>query len=178
MSTQGESGNQSTPAPVVLSLQGMFESEQALRDAVVESQLCFDHEPFVTRTGEEHLAQLGFQLNLYAAFRDPHYLPGGEDAELLHLLDLLGKLCRVLAHSLSVLTPCEHPFPPMHRVVYAPERHYRAEVCMQIPFIEQPVDGAPSQEREGALLAAAERLLRYMGARRGTWDSHSESFAA
>lgn len=178
MSTAIASGSESTQVPVVLSLHGTFLNERALQDAVTDSQLCFDHEPFVTQTGEGRLAQLGFQLNLYAAFHDPHYLPGGDDTELRHLLELLGKLCRVLAQSLSILKSCLHPFPPMHRVVYAPERRYRAEVCMQIPFIEQPVDGAPSQEREGALLAAAERLLRYMGARHGSWDSHTESFAA
>lgn len=175
MSASDGAGSTAASGPVRLDLDGAFESEQDVREAVAACRLCFDHEPFLVHDSVGKLVQLGFQLNLYAAFHDPRYLPGGDDAELTHLVGLLRKLCRVFAQSLSVLKPCTRPEPPMHRVVYAPERQYRAEVCLQVPFFESPAEGQPSQEREGTLLAAAERLLLAMGARRSRWDSKTES---
>lgn len=167
-------GDVSIDGAVTLNLDGAFESEQVLREAVAACRLCFDHEPFLAHDGGGRLVQVGFQLNLYAAFHDPRYLPGGDDAELTQLLGLLRTLCRVIARSLTVLKPCTRPEPPMHRVVYAPERQYRAEVCLQVPFVEVPAEGRPPQEREGIFLAAAERVLLTMGARRSRWDVKTE----
>lgn len=119
---------------VPLVLQGAFESEQALRDMIVRRKVCFDHDPFYVKDGANRIVHIWFQLNLYAAFQDPAHLPTGDDPELREMVGELRRLCRVFFQSLDILKPCEHPEPPMHRVLYSPERRYRAEVCLQIPI--------------------------------------------
>ncbi|NJN69370.1 MAG: hypothetical protein HC801_03060, partial [Nitrospira sp.] len=57
-------------------------------------------------------------------------------------------------------------------IMYAPERQYRAEVCLQIPIFDRGHYGAKPDRGLEELLATAECLLRQLGARRGTWDEH------
>ena len=154
---------------IPLVLEGSFPSEQALRDMIMTRKVCFDHDPFYVKEGSGRIVQIGFQLNVYAAFQDPKHLPTGEDPELRALISDLRRLCRVFFQSLDLLKPCEHPEPPMHRVIYSPERRYRAEVCLQIPIFDREHFGAEPDRRLGELLATAECLLRQLGAKRGTW---------
>jgi hypothetical protein len=155
---------------IPLALEGAFDSEQALRDMIVARKVCFDHNPFYVKDGAGQIVQIGFQLNLYSAFHDPRHLPVGEDPELRELIVELRRLCRVFFQSLELLKPCEHPEPPMHRVMYSPERRYRAEVCLQIPIFDRGHYGAKPDRKLEELLATAECLLRHLGAKRGQWD--------
>ena len=162
---------------IPLVLQGAFESEQALRDMITHRKVCFDHDPFYVKDGSDRMVQIGFQLNLYAAFQDPKHLPSGEDTELHDLIGDLRRLCRVFFQSLELLKPCEYPEPPMHRVVYAPERQYRAEVCLQVPIFDRGYYGTKPGRRLEELLNTAECLLRQLGAKRGTWDDQETAQA-
>ncbi|MFO0775345.1 MAG: hypothetical protein U0172_11845 [Nitrospiraceae bacterium] len=166
--------NESRQSPIRLVLAGEFDDEAAVRAAVQRVRLCFDHDPLIVRDGTKHLIQVGFQLNLYAAFQDPHHFPGSDERESAELSLLLGRVCRVLAHTVEGITPCSHPEPVMRGVVYAPERGYRAEVRLHVQFEEQPIDGEPPVAREGLALAAVEAVLLAMGARRGVWEVPSE----
>jgi hypothetical protein len=58
----------------------------------------------------------------------------------------------------------------MHRVLYSPERRYRAEVCLQVPIFDRAHYGVKPDRSLEELLATAECLLRHVGARRGVWD--------
>jgi hypothetical protein len=133
-------------------------------------KVCFDHDPFYVKDGSSRIIQIGFQLNLYAAFQDPRHVPVGEDSELRELVGELHRLCRVFFQSLDLLKPCEHPDPPMHRVMYAPQRRYRAEVCLQIPIFDRGHYGVKPDRRLEELLATAECLLLQLGAKRGEWE--------
>ena len=155
---------------IPLNLNDAFASEQDLRDMIVCRKVCFDHNPFYVRDGSGSVVQIGFQLNLYAAFQDPKHLPTGHDSELQELIGGLRRLCRVFFQSLELLKPCEHPEPPMHRVMYAPERRFRAEVCLQVPIFDRGHFGATPDRRLEELIKTAECLLRQLGARRGAWD--------
>ena len=155
---------------IPLVLEGTFASEQTLRDMIITRKVCFDHDPFYVKDGSGRIVQIGFQLNLYAAFQDPAHLPTGDDPEMRELLGDLRRLCRVFFQSLDLLKPCEHPEPPMHRVVYSPEHRYRAEVCLQIPIFDRGHYGAKPDRSLDELLATAECLLRQLGAKRGAWD--------
>lgn len=155
---------------IPLSLKGAFASEQALRDMIITHKVCFDHDPFYVKDGSGSIIRIGFQLNLYAAFLDPKHLPSGEDTELRELIADLRRLCRVFFQSLDILKPCEHPDPPMSRIMYSPERRYRAEVCLQVPIFDRGHYGAKPDRGLEELLATAECLLQQLGARRGTWD--------
>jgi len=155
---------------IPLELDGAFASEQELREIIASRKVCFDHDPFYVKDGSERVVQIGFQLNLYAAFQDPKHLPSGEDAELGEMVGELHRVCRVFFQSLDLLKPCQYPHPPMHRVLYAPERRYRAEVCLQIPIFDRGHYGAKPDRRLEELLATAECLLRQLGARRGSWE--------
>ncbi|MGE0471539.1 MAG: hypothetical protein AB7L09_14800 [Nitrospira sp.] len=157
---------------IPLNLEGAFDSEQAIRDMMETRKVCFDHNPFYVRDGSGQIIQIGFQLNLYAAFQDPKHLPSGEDTELRELIGGLRRVCRAFFQSLDLLKPCEHPDPPMHRIMYAPERRYRAEVCLQIPIFDRGHYGARPDRGLEELLATAECLLQQLGARRGTWEDH------
>jgi hypothetical protein len=156
--------------PIPLSLDGAFDSEQSVREMIKSRKVCFDHDPFYVNDGSGRVIQIGFQLNLYAAFQDARHLPIGEDPELRELVGDLRRLCRAFFQSLDILKPCQYPEPPSHRVVYAPERRYRAEVCLQVPIFDRGHYGAKPDRRLEELLATAECLLRQLGARRGHWD--------
>ncbi|MDH5253144.1 MAG: hypothetical protein OEW25_07450 [Nitrospira sp.] len=160
---------------IPLVLEGAFAGEQALRDMIVARKVCFDHHPFYVKDGSGQIVQIGFQLNLYAAFQDPKHLPFGEDMELRELIGELRRVCRVFFQSLELLKPCEHPEPPMYRVMYAPERRYRAEVCLQIPIFDRGHYGAKPDRRLEELLATAECLLLQLGARRGQWEDDTRA---
>ncbi|MBH0201898.1 MAG: hypothetical protein HP496_06260 [Nitrospira sp.] len=155
---------------IPLNLKDAFDSEQTLRNMIESRKVCFDHNPFYVKDGSGQVIQIGFQLNLYAAFQDPKHLPSGEDIELRELIRDLRRLCRVFFQSLDLLKPCEHPEPPMNRIMYAPERRYRAEVCLEVPIFDRGHYGAKPDRGLEELLATAECLLRQLGARRGTWD--------
>ena len=155
---------------IPLALDGVFVSEQDVRDMIAARKVCFDHDPFYVKDGSDRIVQIGFQLNLYAAFQDPTHLPTGDDSELRELVGDLRRLCRVFFQSLDLLKPCQYPEPPMHRVVYAPERRYRAEVCLQIPIFDRGHYGVQPDRHIEELLATAECLLRQLGAKRGQWD--------
>ncbi len=158
---------------IPLSLEGAFASEQALRDMIVVRKVCFDHDPFYVRDGSGRVIQIGFQLNLYAAFQDVRHLPVGDDPELHELVGDLHRLCRVFFQTLDLLKPCQYPDPPMHRVMYSPERRYRAEVCLQIPIFDRAHYGAKLDRRLEELLATAECLLLQLGAKRGQWEDEA-----
>jgi hypothetical protein len=153
-----------------LNLEQAFSTEQALRDMIVTRKICFDHDPFYVKTGAGNVVQIGFQLNLYAAFHDPTQLPLNDDAEHRDILGDLQRLCRVFFQTLDLLKPCEHPQPPAHRIVFSPERKNRAEVCLQIPIFDLAhyADRSAGQVRD--LLETAECLLMHVGARRRVWD--------
>jgi hypothetical protein len=155
---------------IPLVLEGAFANEQALRDMIVTRKICFDHDPFYVKDGSDRIVQIGFQLNLYAAFQDPAHLPTGEDSELRELVGELHGLCRVFFQSLDLLKTCRYSEPPMHRIVYSPERHYRAEVCLQIPIFDREHYGVKPDRSLEEQLATAECLLRQLGARRGVWE--------
>lgn len=165
--------NQGLAMTIPLSLEGAFPSEQALREMIRLRKVCFDHDPFYVKDGSGCVIRIGFQLNLYAAFQDAKHLPVGEDPELHELVGELRRLCRVFFQSLEILKPCEHPEPPMHRVMYAPERRYRAEVCLQIPIFDREHYGVKPDRSLEELLATAECLLRQLGAKRGQWDEEA-----
>lgn len=155
---------------ILLNLTDAFANEQDLREMITARKVCFDHDPFYVKDGSDQIVQIGFQLNLYAAFQDPAHLPTGDDSELRELVGDLRRLCRVFFQSLDLLKPCQYPEPPMHRVMYAPERRFRAEVCLQVPIFDRGHYGAKPDRSLEELLATAECLLRHLGARRGTWD--------
>ena len=158
---------------IPLVFEGAFAGEQALRDMIATRKVCFDHTPFYVQDGSGRIIQIGFQLNLYAAFQDARHVPFGEDPELHELVGELHRLCRVFFQSLDLLKPCQYPDPPMHRVMYSPERRYRAEVCLQIPIFDRGHYGAKPDRRLEELLATAECLLLQLGARRGQWEDNT-----
>lgn len=154
---------------IPLNLDGAFSSQEALHEMIVHRKVCFDHDPFYVKDGTGAIVQIGFQLNLYAAFDNPHHLPLGDDPEYRALMGELHRLCRVFFQSLAVLEPCEHPGPPAHRVVFSLERRNRAEVLLQIPIFDRVHFGSQSGRHVQELLATAECLLKQLGARRGSW---------
>lgn len=162
---------------IPLVLEDAFVSEQDLLDMIARGKVCFDHDPFYVKDGSDRIVQIGFQLNLYAAFQDPAHLPTGDDSELQELVGDLRRLCRVFFQSLDLLKPCQYPELPMHRIVYSPERRYRAEVCLQVPIFDREHYGVKPDRSLEELLATAECLLRQLGARRGTWEDHKSGNA-
>ena len=157
---------------IPLILNDSFASEEALRDTIVRRKVCFDHDPLVVNEGSGHMVQIGFELNLYAAFLDPRHLPIGEDPELREMMAELQRLCRVLHQSLALFKHCRRPDAPMYRVLYTPERRFRAEVCLQIPIFDREHYGRTADHPLEELLSAVECMLVRLGARRGRWDDN------
>jgi len=65
----------------------------------------------------------------------------------------------------------------MHRIMYSPERRYRAEVCLHVPISDRGHYGTKPDRSLEELLATAECLLRQLGAKCGTWDDHKGATA-
>lgn len=157
---------------IPLILDDSFASEKALCDMILRRKVCFDHDPLVVKEGSGHMVQIGFELNLYAAFQDPRHLPIGEDPELREMMAELQRLCRVLHQSLALFKHCRRPDAPMYRVLYSPERRYRAEVCLQVPIFDREHYGRTADRPLQELLSAVECMLIRFGARRGRWDDN------
>ena len=157
---------------IPLIMNNSFVSEEGLRDMIQRRKLCFDHDPLVVNEGSGHMVQIGFELNLYAAFQDPRHLPIGEDPELREMMADLQRLCRVFHQSLALFKHCRRPDAPMYRVVYSSERGYRAEVCLQVPIFDREHYGSTADHPLEELLRAVECMLVQLGARRGRWDDH------
>ncbi len=157
---------------IPLNVDGAFLNEASLREMIAMRKVCFDHDPFYVMDGTGVMAQIGFQLNLYAGFQDPHHLPTGDDEEHREIVRDLQRLCRVFFQSLDLLKPCEYPDPPVPRVIYSPERRRRAEVCLQVPIFDRERFGAKPGRRLKELLATAECLLKAVGARPGKWEEN------
>lgn len=155
---------------IQLILDGSFTTEEALRDMIMRRKLCFDHDPLLVNEGSGRMVHIGFELNLYAAFQDPRHLPIGEDPELREIMGELQRLCRVLHQSIALFKHCRRPEPPMYRVVYSSERHYRAEVCLQVPIFDREHYGRATDRSIEELLSALECVLQRLGARRSRWD--------
>ncbi|HKY72006.1 MAG TPA: hypothetical protein VJL88_08820 [Nitrospira sp.] len=155
---------------IPLILNDSFASEEALRDMIARRKVCFDHDPLVVNEGSGQMVQIGFELNLYAAFQDPRHLPIGEDPELREMMAGLQRLCRVLHQSLALFKHCRRPDAPMYRVLYSPERRYRAEVCLQVPIFDREHYGRTADRPLEELVSAVECMLIRLGARRGKWD--------
>lgn len=160
---------------IALVLNDLFTGEGALRDMIVRRKVCFDHDPLLVNEGSGRMVQIGFELNLYAAFQDPRHLPIGEDPELREMMADLQRVCRVLHQSLDLFRHCRRPEPPMYRVLYSPERQYRAEVCLQVPVFDREHYGRPADRPLEELLSVVECVLRRLGARRGRWDENEAS---
>ncbi|CAI4033914.1 hypothetical protein DNFV4_04356 [Nitrospira tepida] len=158
---------------MALTLAGAFPSEEALRRMILARKVCFDHDPFYVRNAAGDMVQIGFQLNLYAAFNDPRHLPHSDDQEQREILRDLHGICRVFFQSLDVLKPCEYPDPPADRIVYSPERNYRADVCVQIPVFDRSHFGWPADRRVSDILDTVECLLKSLGARWKRWDEEA-----
>ena len=158
---------------MALTLAGAFPSEAALRWMIAERKLCFDHDPFYVRNASGVMVQIGFQLNLYAAFNDPRHLPHSDDQEQREILRDLHGICRVFFQSLEVLKPCEYPDPPADRIVYSPERNYRADVCLQIPVFDRSYFGWPAGRQVSDILETVECLLKSLGARWKRWEDEA-----
>jgi hypothetical protein len=60
----------------------------------------------------------------------------------------------------------------MYRVLYSPERRYRAEVCLQVPIFDREHYGRTADRPLEELLSAVECMLIRVGARRGRWDDN------
>jgi len=158
---------------IPLNLEGAFSSKEALHEMIVHRKACFDHDLFYVEDGTGNIVQIVFQLNLSAAFDDPRHLPLGDDPEHHELVRDLHRLCRVFFQSLDLLKPCEHPDPPVHRLVFLPERHNRAEVLLQIPIFDRAHFGAESDRHVQGLRASTECLLKQLGVRRGCWEEQN-----
>lgn len=157
---------------IPLVLNDSFTSEEALRAMIVRRKVCFDHDPLLVHEGSGRMVHIGFELNLYAAFQDPRHLPIGEDPELREMMAELQRLCRVLHQSVALFKHCRRPDPPMYRVLFSPERQYRAEVCLQVPIFDREDYGKPADRSLEELLSAVECSLRQLGVRRGRWDEN------
>jgi hypothetical protein len=158
---------------IPLALAGAFQSEAALRGMIAERKLCFDHDPFSIRNVAGNMVQIGFQLNLYAAFSNPRHLPHSNDREHHEIVRDLNRVCRVFFQSLEVLKPCEYPDPPADRIVYSPERNYRADVCLQIPVFDRSHFGGPAGRQVSDILETVECLLKSLGARWKRWEDEA-----
>ncbi|HSE60351.1 MAG TPA: hypothetical protein VLA99_16750 [Nitrospiraceae bacterium] len=158
---------------MALTLAGAFPSEASLRRMILARKVCFDHDPFSIRNAAGAMVQIGFQLNLYAAFTDPRHLPHSDDQEQREIVRDLHGICRVFFQSLDVLKPCEYPDPPADRIVYSPERNYRADVCVQIPVFDRTHFGGPADRQVSDILETVECLLKSLGARWKRWDDEA-----
>ena len=154
---------------LTLNLKGLFPSEEAVKQMILRRKVCFDHEPFQIRVEAGRYVSIGFQMNWYAAFKNPHHSYVG-DKEYKEMVGELLTLCKVLSHSAEIFEPFNYPEPSSNQILHSPQRRYRAEIRVQTPIINRSPFGTHHGEHLTKILSTTEEVLKDLGARQGRWD--------
>jgi hypothetical protein len=153
-----------------LNIEGLFKSENEVREIVGRRKICYDTEPYyLNRKGK--LVQIGYQLSIYGTFDKPVEgkeatpdTPGYEEVERD-----VRKLAEAVSHTCGALHMCESTIPDPSQITYSHERGMRPDVTVHIPVFDQENFGHPVDDNVTGMLQAATGLLESMGVRKTRW---------
>jgi hypothetical protein len=151
-----------------LNIEGLFESENEVREVVNRRKICYDTEPYYfNRKGK--LVQIGYQLSIYGTFAGPVRdatpdTPGYEEVE-----SDVRRLAEAVSHTCSSLHTCESTIPDPSQITYSHERKMRPDVTVHIPVFDQNDFGHPVDSNVTEVLKAIVELLESLGVRKTQW---------
>ena len=151
-----------------LNIEGLFESENEVRDVVVRHKICYDTEPYyLNRKGK--LVQIGYQLSIYGTFTKPVKnatpdTPGYQEAERD-----VRRLAESISHTCTSLHTCESTIPDPSQITYSHERNMRPDVTVHIPVFDQNNFGHPVDNNVTAVMKDIAELLESLGVHRTRW---------
>lgn len=154
-----------------LNIQGLFESEQELRDVVEKRKICYDFEPYYIPGGKKGgLLQIGFQLSLYGTGSNPEKdLPPGSEEYGKVEYDVR-RVAEALSNTCGPLHMCETTTVDPSTITYSHERKMRPDVTVHIPVFDQKNFGHPVDDTIRKTLDYAVRLLESVGVRKKRWQ--------
>jgi hypothetical protein len=152
-----------------LNIEGLFETEQELRDTVKKRNICYDFEPYY-RTSSGQLIQIGFQLNIYGTFPEGHMNATPDDPEFSNVLRDVRRVAEALSNTCDPLHMCEATVIDSNAVTYAHERKMRPDVTVHVPIFDQQNYGHPVDDRIRNTLEMAGKILEGAGVQKNRWQ--------
>jgi hypothetical protein len=152
-----------------LNIEGLFESEQELRDTVKKRNICYDFEPYY-RTSSGQLIQIGFQLNIYGTFPEGRMDATPDDPEFSNVLRDVRRVAEALSNTCDPLHMCEATVIDSNTVTYAHERKMRPDVTVHVPIFDQQNYGHPVDDRIRNTLEMAGKILEGAGVQKDRWQ--------
>ena len=151
-----------------LNIEGLFETDQELRDIVKKRKICYDSEPYY-RTTKGQLIQIGFQLNIYGTFPEGHMNATPDDPEFSNVLSDVRRVAEALSNTCDPLHMCEATVIDSNTVTYAHERKMRPDVTVHVPIFDQQNYGHPVDDKIQNTLKMAGSLLEGAGVQKERW---------
>jgi hypothetical protein len=152
-----------------LNIEGLFETEQEVRDIVKKRNICYDFEPYY-RASKGQLIQIGFQLNIYGTFPEGHMNATPDDPEFSNVLRDVRRVAEALSNTCDPLHMCEAMIIDSNTVTYAHERKMRPDVTVHVPVFDQQTYGHPVDDKIRNTLEMAGKILEGAGVQKERWQ--------
>jgi hypothetical protein len=161
-----------TERPVMemkLNIEGLFDSEQQLRETVELRKICYDVEPYYLPDKKGAFVQIGYRLALYGTF--PHDVKEADpdSPEYEKVERDVRRLAEALSHTCGPLHVCESVTIEPSTITYSHDRRMRPDVTVNIPVFDQKNFGHPVDEHVIETLHVAMRMLEAVGVRKTRW---------
>lgn len=152
-----------------LTIKGLFQSEDELRDTVKKRKMCYDSEPYYITGKKGEMVQIGFQLNLYGTFEDQKKQATTDDKEFSKVLRDVRNVAEALSNTCDPLHMCETTIVDSTSLTYSHERKMRPDVTVHIPIFDQNNYGHPVDDTIRNTLQMAGKLLESVGVQKARW---------
>jgi hypothetical protein len=152
-----------------LNIEGLFETEQELRETITKRKICYDFEPYY-RTSKGQLIHIGFQLNIYGTFPDDHMNATPDDPEFSNVLRDVRRVAEALSNTCDPLHMCDATIVDSNTVTYAHQRKMRPDVTVHVPVFDQQNYGHPVDDKIRNTLEMAGKILEEAGVQKERWQ--------
>jgi hypothetical protein len=152
-----------------LNIEGLFASEQELRETVKLRKICYDVEPYYLPNKKGALVQIGYRLGLYGTFSEGMKEAEPDSLAYEQVERDMRRLAQALSHSCGPLHVCESITVEPSTVTYSHERKMRPDVTVHLPVFDQRNFGHPVDEHITETLHLAVAMLEAAGVRKKRW---------
>lgn len=152
-----------------LAIEGLFDSEQELRDLVLKRRICYDSEPYYITSKKGPLIQIGFQLNLYGTLDSGLNNVSPDSPEYDEVESDLRRVAEVLSNSCGPLHMCKTTIFDSNTIAYSADRKMRPDVTVHVPIFNQKKFGQPVDDQVRDTLQMSAKLLEAVGVQKIRW---------
>lgn len=153
-----------------LAIEGLFDSEQELRDIVLKRKICYDSEPYYITSKKGALIQIGFQLSLYGTFDQALKNMSPDSPEYDEVERDLRRIAEVLSNSCGPMHMCKTTIFDANTIAYSADRKMRPDVTVHVPIFNQRHFGQPVDDQVRDTLQMSIKLLESAGVQKIKWN--------